>query len=248
MRKGARMLLLVISLLLVAWSVYRGTGLAREYIKGRDSYQAASEDYTHEQVENGTISEKRKEKRKAPISVDFQELQEKNPDVIGWIYIESIDLSYPVLQGMDNEYYLSHTWDRQEVFAASIFADYRNYPDFQDFNTIIYGHNMKDGSMFHDIQFCMEEKYYEKSPYIWVLTPQENYQYEIFTEYDTRYDSDTYTLFDGPGEEFSEWIGKMQGQSLWKTDVSLTGTERILTLSTCNKHEVRRVVQAKRLE
>lgn len=115
-----------------------------------------------------------------PISVDFEKLRERNPDVRGWIYIESIDLSYPVMQGTDNEYYLKHTWDGEEVFSASIFMDYRNAPDFGDYNTILYGHNMKDGSMFHKIQYCMDGEYYARSPYIWILTPEGDFRYEIF--------------------------------------------------------------------
>lgn len=185
----------------------------------------------------------------APISVDFEKLRERNPDVRGWIYIESIDLSYPVMQGTDNEYYLKHTWDGEEVFSASIFMDYRNAPDFGDYNTILYGHNMKDGSMFHKIQYCMDGEYYARSPYIWILTPEGDFRYEIFSEYDTRYDSDTYTVFGTAGESLEKYIRKMQGQSLWKSGVELGGAEHILTLSTCNgADDLRRIVQARLVE
>ena len=153
------------------------------------------------------------------------------------------------MQGEDNEYYLKHSWDRQEIFAASIFMDYRNHSDYQDCNTIIYGHNMKDGTMFHKIQYCMDKKYYEKDPYLWILTPDGDYQYEIFSEYDTRYDSDTYTIFEGPGKSLAEYLSRMQEQSLWKTEIKLKETEYIITLSTCNgAHDIRRIVQARRVD
>lgn len=254
MRKNAGRIILVTSLIMIGWAVMKGTALAWKYIQGRMAYEEVKHYVDKKQdippFQEQAVPEEPKEVQvlQAPISVDFQTLRQKNPEVAGWIYIESIELGYPVMQGCDNEYYLSHTWDRQEIFAASIFMDYRNSMDFSDYNTIIYGHNMKDGTMFHNIQYCMEKEYYEKSPYIWILTPTEDYRYEIFAEYDARYDSDTYTLFDGPGLELEQYISRMQRQSLWKSEVELSGNERILTLSTCNEHDLRRIVQAKRSE
>ncbi|MCI6004355.1 MAG: class B sortase [Blautia sp.] len=253
MRKILGICLLISSIGMIAWSGLNAYSLFMKYKEGRDSYQEA-EKYVEVQVQNQeeipdrAEEENISEKLTAPISVNLEELKKRNPDVKGWIYIESIDLSYPILQGTDNEYYLTHSWDKQEIFAASIFMDYRNRPDFRDYNTVIYGHNMKDGSMFHNIQYCMEQEHYEKSPYIWVLTSEGDYQYEIFSEYDTRYDSDTYTLFWEPGEKLTEYIRKMQGLSLWESRVQLGETEHILTLSTCNgEHDLRRIVQAKRV-
>lgn len=263
MKKILGVVLYIVSLAMLSWSGYQTGKLLGEYRNGQDSYASANQTYVTKTVDTAEQPEptgvqkpaknpeakKKVNKWKAPITVDFVKLQSRNPDVVGWIYIESIDISYPVLQGGDNEYYLTHTWDHKDIFSASIFMDYRNYPDFEDYNTVIYGHNMKDGSMFHKIQYCMEKSYYEKSPYIWILTPGEDLKYEIFSEYDTRYDSDTYTLFDGPGESLKEYIKKMKGQSLWENDVELGASEHILTLSTCNgEHELRRIVQAKRLE
>lgn len=254
MKKLGEKMVLVMSLSMIIWALWMGIPLIREYRQAQDSYEEAAETYVIERefvpekkprLESG--KKKKQKKRKAPIQVDFAALQEKNRDVIGWIYIPSIDLSYPILQGTDNEYYLTHTWDKQEIFAASIFMDYRNYPDFEDYNTIIYGHNMKDGTMFHNIQYCMEPEHYQNDPYIWILTPQENYRYLIFTEYDTRYDSDTYTIFDGPGKSLATYLTKMQRQSLWQVDVPLKETEHVLTLSTCNgEHDLRRIVQGVR--
>ena len=103
--------------------------------------------------------------------------------------------------------------------------------------------------MFHKIQYCMDKKYYEKDPYLWILTPDGDYQYEIFSEYDTRYDSDTYTIFEGPGKSLAEYLSRMQEQSLWKTEIKLKETEHIITLSTCNgAHDIRRIVQARRVD
>lgn len=250
-----RRLLLFVSLLLLTAAAGMGAGLWQKYQKGRNDYEQAEQTYVCRKTEISEIPQDEEEKTErkqktlnAPITVDFKALKEKNPDVTGWLYIPSIELSYPVMQGEDNDYYLKHSWDRQEIFAASIFMDYRNHSDYQDYNTIIYGHNMKDGTMFHKIQYCMDKTYYAKSPYLWILTPEEDYQYEIFSEYDTRYDSDTYTIFEEPGKSLAGYLSKMQEQSLWKTEIKLKETEHIITLSTCNgAHDIRRIVQARRV-
>lgn len=251
-----RSLLLFISLLMLSAALGMGTGLWQKYQKGRETYEQAEQIYIRRKTEISEMpqdkeekTEKRQKTMTAPITVDFTALRKQNPDVTGWLYIPSIELSYPVMQGEDNEYYLKHSWDRQEIFAASIFMDYRNHSDYQDCNTIIYGHNMKDGTMFHKIQYCMDKKYYEKDPYLWILTPDGDHQYEIFSEYDTRYDSDTYTIFGGPGKSLAEYLSRMQEQSLWKTEIKLKETEHIITLSTCNgAHDIRRIVQARRVD
>ena len=83
-----------------------------------------------------------------PLAVDFESLKAINPDVKGWLYIEALDISYPVVQGPDNDAYLHTTYEGTSNFAGSIFLDYQNQGDFSDGNTIVYGHNMKNLSMF----------------------------------------------------------------------------------------------------
>lgn len=97
------------------------------------------------------------------------------------LYIGALDLSYPVVQGEDNQYYLHHTYEKTENFAGTLFADKKNAPDFSDPNTIIYGHNMKNGTMFGSLKKFKDQAVYNAEPYIWLLTPDVNYQYEIFS-------------------------------------------------------------------
>lgn len=132
-----------------------------------------------------------------------------NPDVVGWIYVEALNhISYPIVQGKDNETYLHQTYEGNYNFAGTLFIDYENSSDFNDCNTLVYGHNMKNGSMFgHLKKFAEDQNVYNKSKYFWILTPDKNYRYEIISAYTTGVDSDTYTLFKGPGEEFSEVSG-----------------------------------------
>ena len=124
------------------WSGYHKA--ENEYDKLR-KYVVESEPKSDEENE----SEKQEnEKLEQALSVDFEELKRINPDIVAWIRIEAAGIDYPVVQGKDNEYYLHHTFKGEENIAGSIFMDYRNTPDFSDENTIIYGHNMRDGSMF----------------------------------------------------------------------------------------------------
>ena len=188
---------------------------------------------------------------KPPIDVDFEKLKSINDDVIGWIYVDALpDISYPIVQGKDNQTYLHQTYEKNYNFAGTIFVDYENGRDFNDCNTLVYGHNMKNGSMFgHLKKFTEDEKLYNNDRYFWILTPDKNYRYEIISAYTTGVNSDTYTLFKGPGEEFEEYLKKIKSYSDIKTeDTELTIKDKIVTLSTCTGNESTRfVVQGKRV-
>ena len=195
--------------------------------------------------------EEREKKKKPPIDVDFEKLKSINDDVIGWIYVDALpDISYPIVQGKDNQTYLHQTYEKNYNFAGTIFVDYENGRDFNDCNTLVYGHNMKNGSMFgHLKKFTEDEKLYNNDRYFWILTPDKNYRYEIISAYTTGVNSDTYTLFKGPGEEFEEYLKKIKSYSDIKTeDTELTIKDKIVTLSTCTGNESTRfVVQGKRV-
>lgn len=181
-----------------------------------------------------------------PIAVNFEELKKVNSDIVGWIYIEALPkISYPIVQGTDNEFYLRHTVERTPNFSASIFMDYQNSPDFTDTNTIIYGHNMKNQSMFGLLKHLRYQNVYDKSPYIWILTPEGYYRYEVFSACEVAADDQVYTLFSAGGEEFKAYLERMQSKSDVVNDMAFTGEEYIITLSTCTGNDATRcVVQA----
>ena len=106
---------------------------------------------------------------------------------MGWIYVEAVpDINYPIVHGKDNETYLHRTYEKNYNFAGTIFVDYENKGDFSDCNTIVYGHNMKNGSMFAQLKkFTQDEETYKKSKYFWIFTPEKNYRYEIISAYTT---------------------------------------------------------------
>ncbi|HJB28187.1 MAG TPA: class B sortase, partial [Candidatus Blautia faecavium] len=102
----------------------------------------------------------------APIEIDFESLQEINNDIVGWLYVDAIpSISYPVVQGEDNEYYLHRTFEKADNFAGTVFIDCKNNKDLSSCNTIVYGHNMKNGTMFGKLKQFKEESTIQKSPY-----------------------------------------------------------------------------------
>ena len=138
----------------------------------------------------------------------------------------------------------------EDDINGTLFMDPRTDLVQRSTNIIIYGHNMKNGSMFgHLKKFTEDEKLYNNDRYFWILTPDKNYRYEIISAYTTGVNSDTYTLFKGPGEEFEEYLKKIKSYSDIKTeDTELTIKDKIVTLSTCTGNESTRfVVQGKRV-
>ena len=175
----------------------------------------------------------KKDRILAPITVDFAALQQQNPDVVGWIYCEDSVINYPILQGEDNDYYLHHSIDGAYSKAGSIFMEADNKQDFQDPNTILYGHHMKDKSMFASIEYWAEQAYYEDHPVMWILTPEQDYRVDLFSGYTISAYSDTYQIFSGSGEEFQAYLQNAAAKSDFQADVALEGDARYVLLSTC---------------
>ena len=214
----------------------------------REAAQTTQETITIEETEKQELeTEPEKEEYQSPY--DFEKLKEENPDTIGWIHIPDTKISYPIVQGTDNDFYLKHDFNGEASVAGSIYLDYESEGDFEGRNNILYGHNMKNGSMFgHLKKFAEDQETYNKSKYFWILTPDKNYRYEIISAYTTGVNSDTYTLFKGPGDEFQSYLETIKGYSEIQTDPGeLTIKDKIVTLSTCTGNESTRfVVQGKR--
>ena len=246
-------LVLIVAVVVFCYAAFNLYHIYTEYKKGTDEYNSISEMAVTERDPDASedLGQPEEQQPVAPINVDFASLKSINDDVIGWIYMEALpQISYPMVQGKDNNMYLHQTYEKNYNFAGTIFVDYENGSDFNDCNTLVYGHNMKNGSMFgHLKKFTEDEKLYNNDRYFWILTPDKNYRYEIISAYTTGVNSDTYTLFKGPGEEFEEYLQKIKSYSDIKTeDTELTIKDKIVTLSTCTGNESTRfVVQGKRV-
>ena len=167
-------------------------------------------------------------------AIDIGALQEVNPDVIGWIWIPDSKVNYPIVQGSDNDYYLKHTWDKQENSVGSIFLEHRNTADFGDYNTILYGHNMNDGSMFANIKRYSTEWYWERHPYIYIATETGHYRYEVFSGYESSTEGTAYGLSFHQPETKVNFLKTAIQKSTADTGVRPELTDRVLTLSTCS--------------
>lgn len=160
-------------------------------------------------------------------------LRQVNEDVIGWIWIPDTRVSYPLMQGQDNDFYLEHTWNKKKNAVGSIFLEWQNRADLSEFNTIVYGHNMKDGSMFHVLLDYQQEGFREEHPYVYVLTDAGVCRYEVFSAYQAEVGSDTYQFGMQWDKTKQEYIDRALKKSVIDADITPAITDRILTLSTC---------------
>ena len=179
--------------------------------------------------------------------LDLEALREVNPDVIGWILIPDTVISYPLMQGADNDYYLKHTWDGKRYAVGSIFMEYLNKSDLTDFNTILYGHNMNNGSMFASLREYRDQAYWEEHPCVYVRSDRGVYRYEIFSSYLAKVDSNTYGLRFSSEQSRTAFLNNALLDSVIDTGLEPEPTDRVLTLSTCSGrgHTTRWVVHAR---
>ncbi len=181
------------------------------------------------------------------MEIDLKALQEVNPDVIGWILIPDSKINYPIMQGEDNDFYLGHNWERVKNPMGSVFMEHRNKPDYSQFNTILYAHNMNNGSMFADLKKFSTAHFLEKTPYVYIANASGVFRYEVFAYYKAKVDSFVYGLSFNQRETRENFIASALEASYSDVGVVPETTDRILTLSTCTggSHESRWVVQAR---
>lgn len=209
-------------------------------------YQVAKSAYTN-------ISEKtaKVDPKQFTGVVDWKALKKVNPDVQGWLYQKGTVINYPVVQGTDNDTYLHTRFDKQWSGGGTLFVDYRMEKDFKGFNSIIYGHHMKDGSMFRSIRgYTKEEGYYDKHKTLELATPHGNYHLVVFSAFITKAtDEDTYkmTYDEAEKQAYIDWAWERSELPITKDSVDVTKNDRLVTLSTCayDYEEARYIVMCK---
>ena len=152
------------------------------------------------------------------LQVDFNKLEEINPDIIAWIEIPGLEISYPVVQGKDNEYYLHHLITGEKHKSGSIFMDFHNQEDLSDRNSIIYGHNMKDGSMFGTLDQYQEQSLYQNYPCFYMYVPGYVYEYQIFSCYEAPTDHPAYTYAFADSEDYEVFLETLQRSAMYDTE------------------------------
>lgn len=180
--------------------------------------------------------------------IDFTPLQLKNDDTIAFIHMQNTNINYPIVQTTNNEYYLTHAFDKTYNNAGWVYMDYENLVNFQSDNTVIYGHGRLDKTVFGSLKNALTKEWQaNKENYIiWISTPNENMVYQIFSIYTTQSESYYIQTDFETTEEKQKWIDTMKSRNITTEDTIVTPTDKILTLSTClNNDGGRIVVQAK---
>lgn len=201
-----------------------------------------------ETISNTDQARERKEEK----VIDFEELWERNPDIYAWISIPGTGINYPVVQSSDDDaYYLNHTVDRERGLPGSIYTEQLNGKDFADMNTVIYGHNMKDGSMFAGLHQYKDGEFMMDNQLLHIYTPEKKYTYQIFAGV-TYNDNHLLKAFDFDDmvsyQEFLDSLNQVRTlESYVDRKVKLTRKTRLITLSTCTKSDHQRFLVVAKL-
>ena len=260
-----RLIVMLAALAVFLYSGYTLYGFYKEYKKSSDEYDNLENSYAVDQEQESenidnledddalqsisgqevrTVFEDGEEKTLPVLKnpIDFTQLLSVNSDIVGWLRIRALDISYPVVQGKDNDYYLHRTFEKTDNFAGCLFVNSYNMGDFTDQNTIIYGHNMKNGSMFGKLKNFNDPEVFKKSRYFWIFTPDFIYQYRIFSASVVDKTGMTYQI-SFTDDEFDQFISRAYSNSVVDNqDVTVTKEDRIVTLSTCTGDDSTRFV------
>ncbi|MCL2565761.1 MAG: class B sortase [Defluviitaleaceae bacterium] len=161
-----------------------------------------------------------------------------NPDIVAYIYIDGTNINNVVVQGPDNSRYLYVDAFGNSNANGAIFMDYRNNIDFSDPNTVIYGHNMRNGTMFHNLRYYMDRSFLDAHPHIKIITDDNVMIYEVFSVFSTRIDFYYIQVEFGSQEEFGELVDEIIRRSVHNVGITASADDNILVLSTCTNAEI----------
>ena len=232
-------IIIVLAASVFLFSAYKLISIYLEYQRGDKEYESLIEEVvTIETVEVEKDEEKQEEKIpevKTVFKVDFDKLLSINPDTIGWIRFENPEkISYPVVKTSDNDKYLKTTFEGKTNSAGAIFADAGGSKDFSDKNTFLYGHNMKNGSMFGQLRKYKTESFCKENPYFYIYTPDgKEIKYQVFSVCVVEDTSQSYDKYYTDDAEYSEYIKHIRNMSLYDVGVEVTAESQIVSLSTC---------------
>lgn len=193
---------------------------------------------------NNKINEEDQENEKIERIAKVKKLKEQNQDIVGWLEIEGTNINYPVLQGDDNEYYMSHNYKKEKSEKGSIFLDCNYDWDKPSSNLLIYGHNIITGEIFKDLLKYSDEEFYKEHKTIRFTTVEEDLEFEVLSAFKSRvyYESEEnvfryYQFIDAKNEkEYNEFVDNAKKSSIYDTNVNAEYGDQLITLSTCSYH------------
>lgn len=181
------------------------------------------------------------------LEVDFSALEKKNKEVVAWVLVNGTNINYPIVKHSDNEYYLNHSFYGSKNEAGWVFMDYRNRVRDFDKNTILYAHGRKNGSMFGSLKNILNSNWYQNSNnyVIKLSTKYQNSLWQVFSVYHIPTTSDYIQIHFADSIEFSTFLEKISKRSSYDFKTSVSGNDKILTLSTCFSDHEKVVMHAK---
>ena len=221
----------------------------KEELSAEQQQEQILEEFTQDVTPEAEVLE---EPERAELPIDFEGLWEINPEIYAWIQVPDTKINYPILQheGEDQGYYLTRDLYGKSNQAGSIYTEDYNNKDFQDYHTVLYGHNMKNGSMFHNVRYFADREFFEKHRELYVYMPEKILKYEIIAcyEYDDRHllGMFDYDDMEAYGEYLEEIMNPRSMYAMIREGWELDTDDKLLTLSTCiaNKPNNRRLLQA----
>lgn len=233
-KKKHRLIISILILIIIVASIY-----LLIYFRDRNKVIKESELLNTIEIDETEITP-----QKTKRVLQIEKLQKVNSDIIGWVEIVGTNINYPVLQGTDNDFYMNHNYEKEESVYGAIFLDNAYDWNVKSNNLLLYGHNMQDGSMFHDLLNYADKEYYEDHPIIRFTTPEEDVNYEIIAAFRSRvyYKSEQnvfrYYYFVNPKdqEEYEEFVKNAKEASIYDTGNTAEYGDDLITLSTCSYH------------
>lgn len=246
--KNIKIALVIILLALALYSgINAGYYLHDGYINKDLNENLRSEFY---ELDEGGVGKSSTEAYDDVYNGKFTSLKEINDDTVGWIRIPGTRIDYPVVKNDNNIYYLKHGFDKNKSKRGSIFMDYRNSGSGRDLNTCIYGHNMKDGSMFGDLIKYKDAAFFHDHPFIEYETEKGATVWRIFSVYVYREQDDFFNLEFENQDEYGEYILDCAKRSVHDADIDILKDDVMMTLLTCTYEHVnaRLIIHAKLID
>lgn len=243
-KKKSNILSIILMCFFIILLLYSGTKIVIWYMNNQNNKKISDE------IAEFVTVDETKEDNEEKYVVDFEKLKEKNSDIVAWLKVNGTNIETIVVKSTNNDYYLTHNFNKEYNAAGWIFADYKNKLDGTDKNLVIYGHNMRDNSMFGSLKWVINEDWYnnEDNKYITLITENETQIYEVFSVYQIEKEDYYIQTNFNTEKEFSTFLETIKKRSKKDFNVDVNKEDNILTLSTCaNNNKYRVVLHAKKV-
>lgn len=239
-----RRIILVISVGVFIFAAYNLINIFLAYHKADVIYDNIQQDVLDEDSHTKVVIGEDEQEVEIPFTYNHQALLNINSQGIGYIYIPSIDCRLPMVQGDDNDYYLTHTFNKEYSANGCLFEDYRINGGLSSSQIIIYGHNMRNGAMFGKLKNYQDYSFWNNSgnDVLYIYTGNVIKEYKIFSCYISEAISDTYTFNFPTLESMRDYAVNMKAKSMYDTGVDVSTATQVITLSTCTNDGEQRFI------